>query len=116
MGAQQSSEQRADGGADDAFVDYYTLLEVEQTATSDEIRRSYRKLALRLHPDKNPDNVEEANRRFTKLQEAYEVLSDDTERAWYDQNRERLMAGGDEEEDEEEVDAKYAFFLSLIHI
>lgn len=112
MGAQQSSEQRADGGADDAFVDYYTLLEVGQTATSDEIRRSYRKLALRLHPDKNPDNVEEANRRFTKLQEAYEVLSDDTERAWYDQNRERLMAGGDEEEDEEEVDAKYAFFRS----
>lgn len=107
MGAQQSSEAPV---AEDAFVDYYELLEVEQSATSDEIRKSYRKLALRYHPDKNPDNVEEANRKFTRLLEAYEVLSDENERAWYDRNREYLIHGGGEEEEEEDIDTKFRFF------
>lgn len=108
MGAQQSVEAPV---ADDAFVDYYLLLEVEQSASGDEIRKSYRRLALRYHPDKNPDNVAEANRKFTRLQEAYEVLSDDAERAWYDRNRDRLI-NGDEEEEDEDIDAKFRFFKS----
>ncbi|WFD22069.1 hypothetical protein MEQU1_000731 [Malassezia equina] len=108
MGAKPSSE----AAAEDTFVDYYELLEVEQTDSADAIRKSYRRLALRLHPDKNPGQEEEANKRFIKLQEAYEVLSDEQERAWYDQNRERLINGIDEEEDEDDVDAKFQFFRS----
>ncbi|WFD25811.1 hypothetical protein MNAN1_000777 [Malassezia nana] len=106
MGAKPSSE----ASPEDTFVDYYELLEVEQTDTVDAIRRSYRRLALRLHPDKNPGREEEANKKFIKLQEAYEVLSDEQERAWYDQNRERLIHGLEEEDDQDDVDAKFQFF------
>ena len=107
MGASQSSAAGggtgAAGPAEGDFIDYYELLKVEQTASGDEIRKSYRKLALKYHPDKNPDNVEEANRIFHRLQEAYEILSDDQERAWYDQNRERLMNGDGPDFDDEEA-------------
>lgn len=108
MGARQSSEATQDT---DVFVDYYELLEVDQNEPVEGIRKSYRRLALRWHPDKNTGNEQEANKKFTKLQEAYEVLSDEQERAWYDQNRERLMQGGEEDE-EEDVDAKFRFFRS----
>ncbi|PKI85422.1 hypothetical protein MVES1_000738 [Malassezia vespertilionis] len=112
MGAGQSAE--APQETEEAFVDYYALLEVEQTDVVEQIRKSYRKLALRFHPDKNPGDEEAANKKFSKLQEAYEVLSDDTERAWYDQNRERLMHGGTDEDDgdETDIDAKFKFFRS----
>lgn len=108
MGARQSSEVAQDA---DVFVDYYELLEVDQNESAEVIRKAYRKLALRLHPDKNPGNELEANKKFNKLQEAYEVLSDETERAWYDQNRDRLIHGM-EEDVEEDVDAKFRFFRS----
>ncbi|GAA6006648.1 hypothetical protein JCM11491_003131 [Sporobolomyces phaffii] len=65
-------------------LDHYAVLGIERTATAIEIRKSFRKLALKEHPDKNPDDVEGANLRFSRIQEAYEVLSDDQERAWYD--------------------------------
>ncbi|TKY85760.1 hypothetical protein EX895_005300 [Sporisorium graminicola] len=111
MGASQSSHKAGaaggtasnDANGDPAFVDYYELLHIEQTASTDEIRKAYRKLALKHHPDKNPDNVEQANKIFHKLQEAYEILSDDTERAWYDQNRERLLNGEGPDLDDEQV-------------
>ncbi|WFD03030.1 hypothetical protein MOBT1_001719 [Malassezia obtusa] len=109
MGAQQSSEAASSDA--DVFVDYYELLEVDQNEPVEGIRKSYRKLALRYHPDKNPGNEAEANKKFTKLQEAYEVLSDETERAWYDQNRDRLMQGV-EEDDDEDIDTKFRFFRS----
>ncbi|WFD17810.1 hypothetical protein MCAP1_000019 [Malassezia caprae] len=108
MGAKPSAE----AAPEDTFVDYYELLEVEQTDSTDAIRKAYRRLALRLHPDKNPGQEEEAKKRFVKLQEAYEVLSDDQERAWYDQNREHLIHGIEEEEDDDDVDAKFQFFRS----
>ena len=73
MGAKPSSE----APTDDAFVDYYELLEVDQTDSADTIRKAYRRLALKLHPDKNVGNEVEANRKFVRLQEAYEVLSDE---------------------------------------
>ncbi|ABC77493.1 DnaJ C-terminal domain-containing protein [Syntrophus aciditrophicus] len=63
--------------------DYYKILELEKTATSDEIKKAYRKLALKYHPDKNPDN-KEAEEKFKKISEAYAVLSDPEKRKQYD--------------------------------
>jgi curved DNA-binding protein len=64
--------------------DYYKILGVERTATDDEIKKAYRKLARKFHPDVNP-NDKEAEKRFKELNEAYEVLSDADKRAKYDQ-------------------------------
>merc|ERR1719375_39653 len=61
----------------------YAALEVPPTASSDELKKSYRKLALRWHPDKNPED-ETATARFQQLSNAYAVLSDEQQRAIYD--------------------------------
>uniref|UniRef100_A0A4W6F0I5 J domain-containing protein n=1 Tax=Lates calcarifer TaxID=8187 RepID=A0A4W6F0I5_LATCA len=66
------------------MVDYYNVLGVSRTASQDDIKKAYRKLALKWHPDKNPDNKEEAERKFKELAEAYEVLSDTSKRDAYD--------------------------------
>ncbi|CAH1175571.1 unnamed protein product [Phaedon cochleariae] len=66
------------------MTDYYKILKVPKTATSDEIKKAYRKLALKWHPDKNPNDTEEANRKFREISEAYEVLSDMKKRKMYD--------------------------------
>ncbi|KAH8336919.1 hypothetical protein KR059_008380 [Drosophila kikkawai] len=66
------------------MVDYYKVLDVPRSATDSEVKKAYRKLALKWHPDKNPDNLEEANKRFRELSEAYEVLSDARKRRIYD--------------------------------
>lgn len=67
------------------MVDYYRVLEVQRTSTEAEIKKAYKKLALKWHPDKNPDNLEEANRKFREISEAYEVLTDEKKRRIYDQ-------------------------------
>jgi molecular chaperone DnaJ len=64
--------------------DYYQLLGVDKNASKDEIKKSYRKLAMKYHPDRNPGD-KEAERNFKKVTEAYEVLSDDQKKAAYDQ-------------------------------
>lgn len=64
--------------------DYYNLLEVPRNASPEDIRRAYRRLALKWHPDKNPDNKAEAEARFKEISEAYEVLSDESKRRQYD--------------------------------
>lgn len=74
----------------------YEVLGVERDASDDEIKKSYRKLALKWHPDKNQDNNEESTRIFTEIQQAYEVLIDPQERAWYDKHREQIIRGGDD--------------------
>eukprot|EP01134_Creolimax_fragrantissima_P005327 CFRG5327T1 len=66
------------------MFDYYLELGVEATATPDEVRKAYRRLALKWHPDKNPDNPNEASKHFKRIAEAYEVLSDDVKRSTYD--------------------------------
>lgn len=50
---------------------YYKILEVQRSATKDDIKKSFRKLAIKWHPDKNPDNKEEATEKFKELSEAY---------------------------------------------
>ena len=69
-----------------AGTDYYSVLGVEKTATEDEIKQAYRRLAKRYHPDKNKGD-KEAERRFKEINEAYEVLSDKQKRTRYDQFR-----------------------------
>ncbi|KDQ53113.1 hypothetical protein JAAARDRAFT_39486 [Jaapia argillacea MUCL 33604] len=89
MGAGGSAARE---GADSTAVpDYYTLLEVEENATQDEIKKSFRRLALLHHPDKNKDDIEGSTQRFAELQRAYETLSDEQERAWYDSHRASLV-------------------------
>lgn len=67
-----------------AFIDYYSILGVQKTASADDIKKAYRKLARKYHPDVNPDN-EEAKRKFQQVNEANEVLSDPEKRKKYDE-------------------------------
>ncbi len=63
--------------------DYYEVLEIERSATGDEVKRAYRKLAVKFHPDKNPDDPH-SEEKFKELGEAYDVLMDPDKRAAYD--------------------------------
>jgi len=65
--------------------DYYKILELKPGATSSEIKKSYRKLALKYHPDRNPSN-EEAEEQFKWVSEAYQILNDPEKRSQYDQD------------------------------
>jgi curved DNA-binding protein len=65
------------------FIDYYKILEIEKTASEDDIKKAYRKLARKLHPDLNP-NDKEAHKNFQAINEANEVLSDPEKRKKYD--------------------------------
>jgi molecular chaperone DnaJ len=72
--------------------DYYEVLGVERNATDNEISRAYRKLAIKYHPDSNP-NDEEATKRFKEIAEAYEVLSDAQKRHAYDRHGHAAFQG-----------------------
>ena len=73
--------------------DYYDILGVEEDASKKEIKKAYRDLARKHHPDRNPDD-EDAEQRFKKIQEAYSVLSDEEKRQQYDAHRRYGGAGG----------------------
>ena len=66
------------------YKDYYQTLGVERKASADDIRKAYRKLAMKYHPDRNPGD-KSAEERFKEINEAYQVLSDTEKRARYDQ-------------------------------
>ena len=63
----------------------YDRLSISPTASENEIKKAYRKLSIKWHPDKNRDNKEEATRRFQEISEAYSILSDSEKRQQYDQ-------------------------------
>ena len=75
--------------------DYYQVLGVPETATTDEIKKAFRRLAKQHHPDRNPNNPQSAE-RFKEINEAHDVLSDADKRKKYDQlRRYGAFAGGD---------------------
>jgi molecular chaperone DnaJ len=76
-----------------AKQDYYEVLGISKSATASEIKKAYRKMAIKYHPDKNPDN-KEAEEKFKQAAEAYEVLSDENKKARYDQYGHAAFEGG----------------------
>ncbi|KAH8371750.1 hypothetical protein KR093_008776 [Drosophila rubida] len=90
---------------------YYEELGIARDSNEADIKTAYRKLALRWHPDKNPDCLAEAKERFQLIQQAYEVLSDAQERAWYDNHREQIIRGKNSEYSENCLDV-FQYFSS----
>ena len=68
----------------EAKRDYYEVLGVDKNVSDDDLKKAYRRLAKKYHPDANPDNKEEAEKKFKEVNEAYEVLSDKQKRSMYD--------------------------------
>ncbi|KAA8622654.1 DnaJ domain containing protein [Pyrenophora tritici-repentis] len=99
MGASQSTgDAQASADTGEVKTSYYLLLGVERDATQDELKKAYRKKALELHPDRNYGDVERATALFAEVRNAYEVLSDEQERAWYDAHEGTILRGGTGEE------------------
>lgn len=74
--------------------DYYEVLGVSKAASADEIKKAYRKLAMKYHPDQNLNNKEEAEAKFKEVSEAYEILKDEQKKAAYDQYGHAAFEGG----------------------
>lgn len=90
---------------------YYEVLEVTKKATCEEIRKAYKTKSLQYHPDKNYGNHEEAAEKFKEVNNAYTILSNADERAWYDAHREQILYGDESGDDPNEVDL-FSFFSS----
>ncbi|KAM9957865.1 hypothetical protein ACTFIW_012838 [Dictyostelium discoideum] len=97
---------------------YYEVLGIEKSAKQDEIKISYRKLALMWHPDKNQHQLSIAEEKFKEINNAYTVLSDPNERKWYDDHREAILRGGrggsgDGDDDDDEINLWPYFNTSI---
>lgn len=90
---------------------YYDILGVSETASSDDIKKAYRSLALTWHPDKNQANPEEAHAKFQDILKAYETLSDSRERDWYDRHKDQILSDGDKDAQESTVNL-FQYFSS----
>ncbi|KAG0280609.1 hypothetical protein BGZ95_009451 [Linnemannia exigua] len=82
---------------------HYVVLDIDKSASEIDIKKAYRRKALEWHPDKNHHRVEEATKQFAFIAEAYEVLSDPQERAWYDSHRDAILRGDDKSDQAEGV-------------
>ena len=80
----QQSPDFLEEGINKLVKDYYQILGVSTDASPEDIKKAFRRLALRYHPDRNPGNTEEAEGRFKEINEAYEVLGDEQKRHQYD--------------------------------
>ena len=85
--------------------EFYRILEVSETATQEEIKKAYRKLALKYHPDKNPDNQEEAKKKFQEVSKAYEILGSEERRKRYDNGETDFAESYDNEQAKEQFKA-----------
>jgi DnaJ-class molecular chaperone len=74
--------------------DFYEILGVSKNATSDEIKKAYRKLALKYHPDRNGNKNPESEKKFKEINDAYQVLSDPQKKSQYDQYGQTFDQGG----------------------
>ncbi|KAI4368151.1 hypothetical protein MLD38_016740 [Melastoma candidum] len=74
-------------------VDYYKVLQVDRGAKDEDLKKAHRKLAMKWHPDKNPNNKKESEAKFKQISEAYEVLNDPQKREIYDQYGEEGLKG-----------------------
>lgn len=90
----------------------YDILGVPPTASADEIKIAYRRAAMRWHPDRNPDNVEEAERKFKELAHAFSVLSDPSKRSSYDAS----IASNETPEEEVEEDPEVVFLRAMFEM
>lgn len=95
-----------------ADTKYYNTLGVAPTATLEEIKKAYRKLALKWHPDRNKDNEKAATAKFKELSEAYEVLSDEKKRKLYDQYGEKGIKEGVDFDRQGGVPPEFAQFFT----
>ena len=90
--------------------DYYEILSVTRTVSDDELKKAYRKLAMKYHPDRNPGD-QEAEAKFKECSEAYEVLKDAEKRAAYDRYGHAAFEGGTYEFRDEREAAEVSLWL-----
>ncbi|HOI30360.1 MAG TPA: molecular chaperone DnaJ [Melioribacteraceae bacterium] len=95
-----------------AKKDYYEILGVSKSASQDELKKAYRKLAMQYHPDRNPGN-KEAEEKFKEAAEAYEVLSNDEKRAKYDRYGHSGLRGGQDFHSYQNVNDIFSHFSDI---